>query len=195
VPPPPTSRPGVPLPPAVAVTGDQIVIEGLTMPPDVADELASAGDEEEARAAAENALAEKPDELATRLRQYLEHLVHAPAPAEQELRLLRDKLQEITVDQRRQLAEEAAQLRETIVEQVRIATTQSASAGPGGRTITVSIDPARVRELALALSDEVPSRLSQISPWEKIVGTILLLIVAALVLKAATRRHSGVRYF
>lgn len=198
---PPTTQPGprVPAPPLPPMLDDdgQIVIEGLTIPPSVAEEMPS-NDKEEAQAAAEETLAAKPEEFADLLVRYFDRLISGPAPAQEELGQLRETLRGISRTQRRQLAERAAaqatEVRESIVESVRVATSQAVSAAQTGRTFNVSIDPDRIRELARSLRTNAPSSVPHLATWQKIAGTILVVIIAALILKAATRRHSGVRY-
>lgn len=184
-----------PMPPLPPTPGDggEIVIEGLAIPA-AATEAPVNGDEGKARIIIAESLAAQPEELANSLVQYFDRLVRSPAPpVEQELQALRDQLRKISATQRREVAQRVAALQESIVEKVHIATSQSVSVDPLQRTRAVSIDPERIRELAISAAARVPAG-PQLATWQKIVGTIVVLIIAAAILKVATRRHSGVRY-
>lgn len=186
---------GPPAPSCVTIASGphaQIVIDGLKVTPDVATELAS-GNAAVAQVARDEALAETQDSLALRLGRYFERLIQSPEPAGQELRALRDSLQRISVDQRRKLAEQAAELRESIVEQINVATTQSVSDSSAKRKITISIDPDEIRKLAVDAAEQIPDA-EHLTTGQKIAGTAGAVLLAAIILKVATRRHSGVRY-
>lgn len=129
-------------------------------------------------------------EAARQLARYLEELVVVPAPpASAELRELRGALLRLSAAQRRALALRAARLPEAIAGQ-RYVAPEGPAGGPRELELVLQLEPERLRRLA-ALDVAAPPR--RRGTFAQVLGITATLIAAAVIVKAATRRHAGAR--
>lgn len=199
-PPPPPEPPDAPeIPDAAAIAAQlgeaceaEVHLQGQQIVIDLRQQLAAtsqAVSEVERRAADLERGASIRRDVAERLSSYFDNLADK-LPHEPQLKKLSASLAKLSAEQRQHVAAQVARAQSL---QERTTTTYDGATGAKQRVVTLSVTPDQV--LRVIRGDQKPPRAASSNEHTAgtVVGTICAILVAIVVLKAATRRHVGGR--